>query len=295
MFDVKYSGFWGYYYLSPYNGDDTPGWYDVDEQFYAVNSYYFYKADRVRHQANATLTKFASGYAGEHNLKFGAEFERSYIKSEQGYPGGMYVLASFGEPYYAYLWDGYLKDNINNRLSAFAQDSWTIGSRLTINPGVRFDRITGNNSHLDEQVFATNSISPRIGFAWDVAGDSKTVVRGHYGWYFDGAKSSYYDLLDPRDSAVLRGLYRCKPGRHGGSVPDTAGHEPDDGSGYQASAHASGHHRCRARDTSRLFRRGDRHLAQERSVHRRRAADITVGVLDVDARGSRRRRRARDS
>ena len=28
----------------------------------------------------------------------------------------MYVLASFGVPYYAYLWDGYLKDNINNRL-----------------------------------------------------------------------------------------------------------------------------------------------------------------------------------
>ena len=96
VFDVKYSGFWGYYYLSPYNGDDIPGWYDVDEQYYAVNSYYFYKADRVRHQANASLTKFASGFAGTHNLKFGAEFERSYVKSEQGYPGGMYVLAYFG-------------------------------------------------------------------------------------------------------------------------------------------------------------------------------------------------------
>ena len=93
VFDVKYSGFWGYYYLSPYNGDDTPGWYDVDEQYYAVNSYYFYNADRVRHQANASLTKFASGFAGEHNLKFGAEFERSYVKSEWGYPGGIYVLA----------------------------------------------------------------------------------------------------------------------------------------------------------------------------------------------------------
>ena len=87
VFDVKYSGFWGYYYLSPYNGD-TPGWYDVDEQYYSVNSYYFYNADRTRHQANVSLTKFASGFAGTHNLKFGAEFERSYVKSEQGYPGG---------------------------------------------------------------------------------------------------------------------------------------------------------------------------------------------------------------
>jgi hypothetical protein len=200
VLDVKYSGFWGYYYLSPYNGDDTPGWYDVDEDFYAVNSYYFYNADRFRHQANGSVTKFASGFAGEHNLKFGAEFERSYIKSEYGYPGGMYVLASFGEPYYAYLYDGYLKDSINTRLSAFAQDSWTIGSRFTLNPGLRFDRNMGYSKGVGDQVFATNSISPRLGFAWDVTGDSRTVVRGHYGWYYDGAKSSYYDLLDPNQS-----------------------------------------------------------------------------------------------
>ena len=206
VFDAKYSGFWGYYYLSPYNGDDTPGWYDVDEDFYAVNSYYFYNADRLRHQANASLTKFASGFAGEHNLKFGAEFERSYIKSELGYPGGMYVLASFGEPYYAFLWDGYLKDSINTRWSAFAQDSWTLGTRFTLNPGLRFDRNTGYSKGVGDQVFATNSISPRIGFAWDVTGDSRTVVRAHYGWYYDGAKSSYYDLLDP-NNAPFNGAY----------------------------------------------------------------------------------------
>lgn len=206
VFDVKYSGFWGYYYLSPYNGDETPGWYDVDEDFYAVNSYYYYNADRFRHQANASVTKFASGFAGEHNLKFGAEFERSYIKSELGYPGDMYVLASYGEPYYAFLWDGYLRDSINTRWTAYAQDSWTIGSRFTFNPGLRIDRNTGFLKHLDDQVFSTTSISPRIGFAWDVTGDSRTVVRAHYGWYYDGAKSTYYDLLDP-NNAPFYGAY----------------------------------------------------------------------------------------
>ncbi len=206
VFDAKYSGFWGYYYLTPYNGADTPGWYDVDEDFYAVNSYYFYNADRFRHQANASLTKFASGFAGAHNLKFGVEFERSYVKSEYGYPGGMYVTAYSGEPGYALLYEGYLKDNINNRLSVYAQDSWTLGSRLTINPGIRFDRNTGFSKHLDDQVFATNSFAPRIGVAWDVTGSGRTVVRGHYGWFFDGAKSTYYDLLDPQQ-APLYGAY----------------------------------------------------------------------------------------
>jgi outer membrane receptor protein involved in Fe transport len=231
VFDVKYSGFWGYYYLSPYNGSDTPGWYDVDEQFYAVNSYYYYNADRVRHQANASLTKYASGFAGQHSLKFGAEFERSYIKSELGYNGGMYVFAYGGVPGYAYLWDGYLKDNINTRMTAFAQDSWTVGPRVTINPGLRLDRITGFNKHLDEQVFSTTTLSPRIGFAWDVAGNSRTVVRGHYGWYYDGAKSSYYDLLDPEisdlfgasideDLHVIDGPYLLTPGGNRTMDPD---------------------------------------------------------------------------
>jgi hypothetical protein len=202
VLDVKYSGFWGYYYLTPYAGLNTPGWYDVDEDFYSVNSYYYYKADRVRHQANASLTRYASGFAGDHNFKFGAEFERSYVKSELGYPGGRYVFASYGVPYGAYFWDGYLKDDVNNRFSAYAQDTWAVGRKLTISPGIRWDHFGGFNKHLDESVFSTNAIAPRIGAAFDVSGNGKTVIRGHYGLYFDGAKSTFYDLLDPQIAPV---------------------------------------------------------------------------------------------
>jgi hypothetical protein len=197
VLDVKYSGFWGYYYNTPYNGN-TPGWYDVKLDYYSVNSYYFYKADRVRHQANASLTHYASGFAGDHNLKFGAELEKSYVKSQEGYPSGLYVLATNGVPYYGYLWNGYLKDDVNNRISVFAQDAWNPMKRLTINAGLRYDHFAGYNKHLNETVFRTNPVAPRIGFAYDVMGNGRTVVRGHYGWYFDGAKSTYYDLLDPQ-------------------------------------------------------------------------------------------------
>ena len=180
-----------------------------------MNSYYFYNADRVRHQANASLTKFASGFAGEHNLKFGAEFERSYVKSEYGYPGGMYMFANFGVPYYAYLWDGYLKDNVNNRFTVVR--AGLAGRRVRGSRSTRASASTasrGYNKHLDEQVFTTNSFSPRIGFAWDVTGNGKTVVRGHYGLYFDGAKSCYYDLLDPQISAVYGAYIDEQPERH---------------------------------------------------------------------------------
>ena len=205
VFDVRYGGFWGYYDLIPYNGD-VPGWYDVEEDFYGVNSYYFYNADRTRHQVNASVTKYASGFAGEHNLKFGAELERSYVKSEYGYPGDTYVYSEFGVPYYAYLYDGYLRDTVNNRYALFAQDSWAVNSRLTINPGLRIDLHRGVLRSTDETAFKTNPVSPRIGFAWDIRGDSRTVVRGHYGWYYDGAKASYFSALDPGNSPIF-GVY----------------------------------------------------------------------------------------
>ena len=205
VFDVKYSGFWGYYYLSPYNGDDTMGWIDFDENVFAVNSYYYYNADRTRNQANASITQFASGFAGDHNLKFGAEFERSTIVSELGYPGGGYVAAYSGVPYYAYMWDGYLKDSVNTRYSAFAQDSWQVNNRLTINPGIRLDmnRGTLNSAPNGDNIFKTNSWGPRVGFAFDVRGDGRTVFKGHWGRYYDGAKSTYYDLLTPANPFYL--------------------------------------------------------------------------------------------
>jgi len=203
VFDVKYSGFWGYYYLSPYNGDDVMGWKDFDENVFAVNSYYYYNADRTRNQANASITQFASGFAGDHNLKFGAEFERSTIKSELGYPGGGYVAAYSGVPYYAYLWDGYLKDSINTRYSAFVQDAWQVNSRLTINPGIRVDANRGFLKSADDTVFKTTSWGPRIGFAFDLLGDGRTVFKGHWGRYYDGAKSTYYDILEPSNPFYL--------------------------------------------------------------------------------------------
>ena len=160
--------------------------------------YYWYHADRLRQQLNVSYSQYASGFGGTHNLKFGMEYERGWAKDEDGYPGGGYILAYGGEPYGAYLIDPYIKEGINARYTFFAQDSWSIGKRLTINPGVRADIHRGWNGGLDKTVFKTTGIAPRIGFALDLLGTGKTVVRGHFGDYYDGAKASYYWAVDPR-------------------------------------------------------------------------------------------------
>jgi outer membrane receptor protein involved in Fe transport len=91
------------------------------------------------------------------------------------------------------------------QFAVYVQDDWKITPRFTLNMGVRYDVDFGfvDNAHAEENrtfqalriigsPFARkvveddkNNISPRLGFAWDLHGDGRSVLRGGYGIYFD--------------------------------------------------------------------------------------------------------------
>jgi hypothetical protein len=61
----------------------------------------------------------------------------------------------------------------------FAQDSWQATRRLTLDYGLRFDRESE-----PAPLVARSFLSPRLGLAWDLAGDQQTIVRASGGLFY---------------------------------------------------------------------------------------------------------------
>ncbi len=87
----------------------------------------------------------------------------------------------------------------NRRYHAYAQDSWRLHPKFTLNYGLSWQfESTLANHDLDKPALLRpimdslaptkkdwNNFSPSLGFAWNLFNDNKTVVRGGFGVYYD--------------------------------------------------------------------------------------------------------------
>lgn len=127
---------------------------------------------------------------GQHRFKFGVDVNRVSIDGYvyQYNPGliifgtdlpydpnnpATYPLLAYinqGDPNFAYTATG---------ASAFAQDAWRVTPTLTLNLGVRYDGWSMEGLDLQKANFA-----PRLGFAWDPTGSTRTAIRGGFGTFY---------------------------------------------------------------------------------------------------------------
>jgi Carboxypeptidase regulatory-like domain/TonB dependent receptor len=160
---------------------------------------------------SASGSWYKGNWHGTHNFQFGFEWGKSYnaylFKVTQGInaifnsPGPL----SFTKPFEVTAYNtpttqkNYFRDT-----SFYLQDAWTIRRRLTLNLGMRYDRFTtyypaqttapnltfpqlfqaGHTFPASGNIVDWNTVSPRIGVAFDPTGKGDSVIRFGYGIYY---------------------------------------------------------------------------------------------------------------
>jgi hypothetical protein len=239
--DVLYGNWYNFFPLRPvrdfglYDGPWTPPRQDTATSQWSNtggnNGYQDQK--RYKPQFYTTLSYFKDGWGGSHDLRFGVDWKRDRRSLFNDQPFDVWYRDNNGALSQVDLYNTSVT-GINDVVytAGWINDTWKLTNRLTLNWGARFeayrdqwpDQTHTPNGHAaladwtdsryrtfvapkDVQattVSSTNTISPKIGFAYDLTGDNRTVIKGFYGISRWNSADQLADQENPVGQAALR-------------------------------------------------------------------------------------------
>ncbi len=186
------------------------GWYSYPFQYW--------NKEQIKFRTSASIdTTYFFDFSGAHVIKAGFTWARASRRIwnmlnadyDYFYWGRDYFSPNFGrvETEYGYFRvrepSGDRGEPDSDSLTFYIQDSWTLFDRLTLNFGIRAEK-ENYPSYLDpesdlakqhpeylEDAFVfdfSDKIAPRLGFSYDIFGNSRLKVFGSYGIYYDVMK-----------------------------------------------------------------------------------------------------------
>jgi hypothetical protein len=179
---------------------------------------------RYKPQFTASLSYFLDGRAGSHDFKFGGEFKRDRRVFIQDQPFNIFYRDRGGavNEVDVYNTPVYPTNDVNYR-AGYVNDVWKLNSKLTLNLGLRLERY--KDGWPDQEVkpegvpqlagdprFATlfaaqivgartvantTTAAPRAGFAYDLTGQGRSVVKAFYGRFYFNSADTVADVENP--------------------------------------------------------------------------------------------------
>ena len=160
----------------------APYFEDYSTQTLSGGLGYIDKTIETRLSVNSSI----SILIGKNSLKGGLQYEENtYNDSIQNHPSGYYIQKrndSLYKVFYSFGDGGTVRNRV---LSAYAQDSWQISDRLTLNPGIRWEAqfMVSSQGKLWQSI--TNEYQPRIGIIYQPGEIGTQKIFASYGRFYE--------------------------------------------------------------------------------------------------------------
>lgn len=173
----------------------------------------------TRTTGQASISHYRSGLLGaDHQVKGGVQVERGGHHAINGIPTGVRYVDAAGQPSQAIATAPFNVGALFVTTGLFLTDAVTIGDRLTINAGVRYDHtraisqdlpsLDANADETDQIIsgrgtlYTWNPISPRLGVTAKITSDGRTILRASYGRFSQGVMTGELEPFHPGATAT---------------------------------------------------------------------------------------------